>query len=165
MDKSNVMDTSGLFKLFGKLIDSDEVNEFLRENSSFKVERPDSGTQYVISSGEGVDLLFQPDDGAQGGKTKHLRKCQSIFLYSQGKDDHEQFSGNIPLGFFFSDSRQKLIEKCIPQRTWKIGQGEVNVNFPNPSHDRWEVDGKLMSAHYSKKTGAIMYFIVSRKNA
>ncbi|MBB1372371.1 hypothetical protein [Pseudoalteromonas sp. SR45-4] len=159
------MDTSELIELFGKNIDSNEVNDFLKKYPSFKIDRPDCGTQYVESKEEGVDLLFEPDDGAQGGKTKHLRNCQSIFLYSQGMDDHEQYSGKIPLGFIFSDSRQALINKSTPERTWKIGKGEVEVSFPNPSHDRWDLGDKYLSAHYSKKTGAIMYFIFSRKKA
>jgi len=159
------MDTSELFALFGKNIDSDSVNHFLKKNLSFKVGKPDCGTQYVESKEEGADLLFEPDDGAQGGKTKHLRNCQSIFLYSQGKDDHEQYKGEIPLGFNFSDSRKILLNKSTPERTWKIGQGEVAVDFPNPSHDRWDLGDKLISAHYCKKTGSIMYFIVTRKKA
>ncbi|WP_223412993.1 hypothetical protein [Roseovarius aestuarii] len=136
------------------------MNELLRTHPTFQIERPESGTQYVISRDEGVDLLFRPDDGAQGGNTKHLRKCQSIFLYAQGHDDHEQFAGDLPLGFKFSYPRLELLERCAPQRTWKIGLGEVDVGFPNPSHDRWEFEGKLLSAHYSKNNGAVMYFVI-----
>jgi len=159
------MKTSELFDLFGKLIDSGEVNDFFEANPSFKIERPDCGSQYVISNNNGVDLLFEPDDGVQGGKTKHLRKCQSMFLYSEGKDGHEEYKGEIPLGFKFSDTRKDLIKKSIPQRTWKIGQGEDDVDFPNPNHDRWELEEFFISAHYSKKTGQTMYFIVTRKKA
>ncbi|MFQ3186830.1 hypothetical protein [Marinomonas primoryensis] len=159
------MDTSELFELFGKNIDSEVVNQFLDKYPSFKVDKPDCGSQYVESKEEGADLLFEPDDGSQGEETKHLRDCQSIFLYSQGKDDHEQFNGDIPLGFDFSDSRETLLEKSTPERTWKIGQGEVPLEFPNPSHDRWDIGNAMISAHYSKKTGGIMYFIVSRKKA
>lgn len=158
------MDTSELFNLFGKLIGSYEVNEFFENNSSFKIGKPVYGTQYVTSKSNGVDLLFKPDDGAQGGKTKHLRKCQSMFLYSQGQDNHQKYSGEIPFNFSLDDTRQQLIEKSVPERTWKIGKGEVDINCPNPNHDRWEFADKLISAHYGKN-GNIMYFIVSRKNA
>lgn len=159
------MNTSELFRLFGKLIDSDEVNEFFENHPTFKIEKPDCGTQYVVSNNNGLDLLFEPDDGAQGGKTKHLRKCQSMFLYSEGKDGHQEYSGDIPLGFKFSDTRLELLEKSTPQRTWKIGKGEVNVDFPNPNHDRWELENNFISAHYCQKSDEVMYFIVSRKNA
>lgn len=159
------MDTSELFELFGKNIDSQEVRSFLEKYQSIKVGSLDSGRQYVESKKGGVDLLFEPDDGPQGGKTKHLRNCQAIFLYAQGKDGHEKFPGELPMGFNFSDSRADLLSKGVPERTWKIGQGEVDVTFPNPSHDRWDLGDKLISAHYSKKTGSVMYFIVTRKRA
>ncbi|WP_419813062.1 hypothetical protein [Bacterioplanoides sp.] len=159
------MKTSELFNLFGKIIDSGEVNYFFEANPSFKIERPSCGSQYAISNNNGVDLLFEPDDGAQGGKTKNLRKIQSMFLYSEGKDGHEEYKGDIPLGFNFSDTRKDLITKSTPQRTWKIGQGEVDVDFPNPSHDRWEFEGFFISAHYSRKTGQTMYFIITRRKA
>ncbi|MTI97986.1 MAG: hypothetical protein FH752_05125 [Marinobacter adhaerens] len=159
------MDTSELFELFGKNIDSQEVHSFLEKHPSFKVGDPDYGRQYLESKSDGVDLLFEPDDGPQGGKTKHLRNCQTIFLYAQGKDEHEKFQGEVPLGFSFSDSRADLINKAAPERTWKIGQGEVDVTFSNPNHDRWDLGDKLISAHYSKKTGSIMYFIVTPKKA
>ena len=159
------MNTTELFELFGKNIDSDEVVNFLEKYQSFKVGKPDNGSQYVASKKEGVALLFEPDDGAQGGKTKHLRNCQTIFLYSKGKDGHEQFSGEIPLGFNFSDSRQILLSKSIPERTWKIGQGQVAIDFSNPSHDRWCIGDKTISAHYSysNEMGSITYFVVNRK--
>lgn len=159
------MDTSELLELFGKNIDSQAVHSFLEKYPCFKVGAPDYGRQYVESKKDGVDLLFEPDDGPQGGKTKHLINCQSIFLYAEGKDEHEEFPGEIPMGFNFSDSRADLLSKGVPERTWKIGQGEVDVTFPNPSHDRWDLGDKLISAHYSKKTGAVMYFIVTRKRA
>ncbi|UDL03568.1 hypothetical protein [Marinobacter sp. CA1] len=159
------MDTSELFELFGKNIESPEVHSFLKKHPSFKVGDPDYGRQYVESKNDGVDLLFEPDGGPQGGKTKDLRNCQTIFLYAQGKDEHEKFPGEVPLGFSFSDSRSDLLSKAAPERTWKIGQGEVDVSFPNPNHDRWDLGDKLISAHYSKKTGSIMYFTVTRKKA
>ncbi len=153
-----------LLSIFGHLIDSEKVTKFLAQYDSFKVEKPSDGSQYVISEELGVDLLFRPDDGPQGGKSKYLRKCQSAFLYSQGRDDHEQYEGEIPLGFAFSDSREKMIEMHKPERTWKIGQGEVSVDFSAPSHDRWKFDNFLVSAHYNKSR-KIMYFIVSTNNA
>lgn len=152
-----------LYDLFGELINSPAVLCFLEKYPSFKIEKPSDGSQYLISLELGIDLLFQPDEGPSGGKTKHLRKCQSAFLYSQGKDAHNQYQGLLPLSFSFDDSRQQLIKKALPSRTWKIGEGEVDLSFPNPSHDRWEFDNYFLSAHYAKSSGAVMYFILSTK--
>jgi len=153
-----------LLSVFGHLIDSEVISSFLSKHSSFIIDKASDGSQYVISKELGIDLLFEPDDGPRGGKTKHLRKCQSAFLYSQDRDGHEQYNGEIPLGFSFNDNREKLIKKHNPERTWKIGEGEVEVNFPNPSHDRWSFEKYLISAHYGKSAN-IMYFIVSINNA
>ena len=157
------MNKQELFTIMECLIDSKEVFGFLGKYPSFKIERPESGSQYVISKELGVDLMFIPDEGRLPGKTKHLRKCNSVFLYSQGKDKHEQYKGYIPLDFSLGDSREQLIEKHTPERAWKIGKGQVDLNFPNPSHDRWLFDNYYVSAHYSKKTGEVMYFIISTK--
>lgn len=164
MHKRESMNTDEILEIFGKLIDSDEVNVFLTKYPSFKVGKPDSGRQYVTSNELGLDLMFEPDDGIQGGKTKHLRKLQCAFMYAQGIDNHKEFQGEIPLGLKLSDSREELLSKHTPQRTWKIGEGEVGLDCPNPSHDRWEFENLTLSANYNK-TGATMYFIVNSKNA
>ena len=159
------MNESELFEIFGELIDSEIVQSFLKKYPSFKEEKPESGRQYIISKELGIDLIFEPDEGIQGGKTKHLRKCQSVFLYKQGKDGHEQYKGFIPYSFDFADSRNELIKKQKPERTWKIGEGEVDLSHPNPNHDRWKYSNYHIAAHYSKKTGETMYFAISRIRA
>jgi hypothetical protein len=153
-----------LLSLFGHLVDSSEAKSFFSKYTHFDFEDPDDGCQYAISENLGLDLLYRPDDGLQGGNTDDIRKCQSAFLFSQGRDDHQQYQGEIPLGFSFKDSREILIGKHKPVRTWKIGSGEVPINTPEPSSDRWVFKGFFISAHYTK-SGSLMYFIVSRKNA
>jgi len=153
-----------LLHLFGHTIDSEEVIDFLSKHGSFKTKKPADGSQYVVSKKHGIDILFRPDNGPQGGKTKHLRKCQRAFLYSHDKEGHEQFQGEIPLGFRFGDSRNDLIEKHRPNRTWKIGQGQTPIDTPEPSHDRWVFDEFRITAHYNK-SGKIMYFILSRNRS
>lgn len=158
------MNTTALFNIFNKAIDSSEVIEFLKLNSSFVVGKPDCGSQYVTSNDLGIDLLFEPDSGPQGGNTKNLRKCQTMFLYSEGKDGHSQYTGELPMGLKITDKRSELVGKLTPQRTWKIGEGEVDVNCLNPNHDRWDLDQYLLSAHYDK-SGSTMYFVVKNKHA
>ena len=156
------MNISSLFELLGQNIESDKVTSLLESNPSFEVGRPDSGSQYVISKELGVDLLFEPNEGFLAGKTKHLRNCQALFFYSEGRDGHSEFSGQLPFGFTFSSQRSELISKKKPLRTWKVGKGEVPVDFPNPSHDKWTFESDYISAHYNE-SGEIMYFIVSRQ--
>lgn len=157
--------TDEMIELLGCHIESEPVKDFFARYPSFKLQRPESGAQYAISNELGIDILFMPDDGYQGGKTKHLRSCQNIFLYATGVEGHVQFGGTIPFGFSFDATRAALIEKKRPQRTWKIGQGEVPIDFPNPSHDKWELENCTISAHYNSSSGAIKYFVFGRNNA
>ena len=156
------MDFSDAKAILGELIDSPVTNTLLAKYPQLKVRRPSDGAQYVISKQLGISFLFLPDTGYQGGRTKKLRKCQSIFLYANDVEGYQQFDGEIPLGFKFSDTRQELISKQKPFRTWKIGEGEVPVDEPCPSHDKWKTDSLVVSAHYHQVNGSIAYFIISR---
>lgn len=147
--------------LLGQLIDSEIVVDFLSRYPQFKVDRPSDGAQYVFSKLFGIEFLFRPDTGYQGGRTKHLRKLQCVFLYVEDQDGHTQYKGEIPLGFSFANSRNELIAKRTPFRTWKIGDGEVALDHPNPSHDKWKGENVEVSAHYRSSNGKIMYFIVN----
>jgi len=157
--------TEELIRLLGSHVESTLVKDFITCHPSFKWQRPESGAQYAISNDLGIDVLFMPDDGYQGGNTRHLSRCQSIFLYADGVEGHAQFGGTIPLNFSFDCTRAALVEKMPPLRTWKIGQGEVPADFPDPSHDKWELERCTISAHYKKASGAIKYFVLGRSNA
>ncbi|EJL6626598.1 hypothetical protein RDG69_003549 [Vibrio cholerae] len=116
------MNISSLFELLGQNIESDKVTSLLESNPSFEVGRPDSGRQYVISKELGVDLLFEPNEGFLAGKTKHLRNCQALFFYSEGRDGHSEFSGQLPFGFTFSSQRSELISKKNHLEHGKLGK-------------------------------------------
>ena len=145
------MNTNELLALIGYDHDSDNVQTFLNQNRPFEDFLSETDI-YKISYKLGLDLLFREN------------KLDSIFLYSEGRDGHEEYCGEVPLNMKFNSNRKELVSTNKPERTWKIGQGEVDVSFSEPSHDRWVFGTYTISAHYGKKTGAIMYFII-RKNA
>lgn len=141
------METSDLISILGCELESTDVKQFLEIHTSFEDYSSDNDL-YKINYSQGVDLLF---------RNKIL---DTVFLYSDGKDGHKQYNGSLPLDMKFSYSRQELISSNTPDKTWKIGQGEVDLNFPVPSHDRWAWGQHSISAHYSKKTGSVMYFTI-----
>ncbi len=118
------METRDLIEILGLNLESNKVQEFLQANGIFEDYVSDDDI-YKISYELGVDLLF---------KSKEL---DSIFLYTSGKDGHKKYGGSIPIGMDFSFSREELIFSHQPERSWKIGLGEVEKAYPNPSHDRW----------------------------
>ena len=145
------MNTNELLAMIGSNLNSENVQTFLNQNSSFEEFLSETDI-YKISYNLGLDLLFREN------------KLDSIFLYSEGKDGHKEYSGDVPLNMQFYSNRKELVSANKPERTWKIGQGQVDITFSEPSHDRWAFDSYTISAHYSKKTKVIMYFII-RKNA
>ena len=100
------MNLNEIIKLLGEPIDSAEAEGILRKYPSLLIDDESDGAQYVTSEELGIDLLFRPDDGFCGNSSVSERKCQSVFLYSEGKDDHSQYSGEIPLGMKLEPSRE-----------------------------------------------------------
>src|SRR5262245_59157448 len=96
--------------LYGLRLDTPEVGAFLRRFPDHRVRRPSDGVQDVIFRSLGFDLAFRPLTGLQGGRTKHLRVLQSVFLYRKGHEKHEEFP-EPPFGITFADTRDRLLEK------------------------------------------------------
>jgi hypothetical protein len=123
-------------ELFGASITSTEIAAFLSTQPQHRVDKPSDGDQYILSREGGFDLLFREIPSAPRRHPQY-RTLAAIFLYSSGADRHMEFSGQLPFGFSFRDSRQDLIAKRHPDRTWVIGRGRVPVTYPNPSSDSW----------------------------
>jgi len=134
-------------KLFGASITSTEIAAFLSTQPQHRVDKPSDGDQYILSLEGGFDLLFREIPSAPRRHPEY-RTLAAIFLFSSGAEKHKEFSGQLPFGFSFQDSRQDLIAKRQPDLTWVIGRGRVPVTYPNPSSDSWRTESFNIRVHY-----------------
>jgi hypothetical protein len=152
---------SEMVKLIGEPYDAPAMTELLARLPPHRAQKPSGYDQHVVSKSGGFDLLFTDRDEKVAGRWH--RKLRCIFLYNEGADGHRRFGGALPFGFSFDDGRGGLIAKRTPAVTWKIGDGIVPVDCPDPSHDRWDGDDFTVSAHYDG--ASILRFQISPKDA
>ncbi|MDH4992098.1 hypothetical protein QEZ48_14860 [Aquamicrobium lusatiense] len=153
------MAIDALLHLFGRRYDDPEVVQALAALPPHKAERPSDGAQYIVSKDGGFDLLFE-DSETRGAGNRQNRTLTAIFLFNEGVDGHSRFDGAIPLGFAFEDRRAGLIAKSLPERTWVIGEGRVDVNHFAPDHDSWIMGDLSLSADYGRDGSSIRYFTI-----
>ena len=138
-------------QLFGRRLDSPEVSAFLGRFPDHRIGRPSDGVQHVSFRSLGFDLSFRPLTGLQGGRTKHLRVLQDVFLYRKGLDKHEVFS-EPPFGITFTDTRDRLLEKLgEPSRT-SMPSGVLSPFLGRVYWDLWHVDELAVHASYAPET-------------
>jgi hypothetical protein len=138
--------------LFGKRIDSPEVEAFLARYPEHKVERPSDGRQYVVARKHGFELLFGlPDGSYSGGHTAHLRVLITVFLNSDAVPKSKPFA-SLPLGLSFADGHEQLVAKLGPPESSKAwDSGEVHSA-------RWRVGDLLLGAAYVRGEGRVKTF-------
>lgn len=153
------MGIEALLRLFGKRYDDPEVVEALAALPPHKADRPSDGAQYIVSKQGGFDLLFE-DAHTRGAGNPQNRTLAAIFLFNAGVDDHSRYDGPVPMNFSFDDCRAGLIAKAVPERTWVIGEGRVDISHPAPDHDRWLMGGLALSADYGKDGSSIRCFTI-----
>ncbi|MFZ6676097.1 hypothetical protein [Undibacterium sp. Xuan67W] len=134
-------------KLFGASIASTEIATFLSSQAEYRVSKLSDGDQYVVSKEGGFDLLFC-DAPSAPRRHPQYRTLEAVFLFSSGAENHKEFSGELPFVFSFRDSRDDLIAKRQPDRTWVIGRGRVPITHPNPSSDSWNAEFFNISITY-----------------
>lgn len=147
------------FALFGLTYDDAAVSRFLAGQPPHTAQRPSDGRQYIVCKAGGFDLLFE-DPVNRGAGNRQIRKLEAIFLYDGDVHGHRQYPGVLPCGFSFDDTREDLIGKRAPSRTWVIGEGRVPIEHPEPDHDQWEVEGLTVSAVYGPGGERVLYFQV-----
>jgi hypothetical protein len=133
--------------LFGKTYEAPEITELLSHQPEHKADKPSDGDQYIICRKGGFDLLFQ-----YRGEARHSIKNRllvAIFLYPEGKDRHNQFSGALPYGFLMTDSRETLHSKKLPDLTWVVGEGQVDKNYSEPDSEIWILDEYSLHVDYN----------------
>lgn len=174
--KKEKMQSSELLKILSSSmsLDSLEVRSYFNENPCFERSGPglynDLGFVYahnifMICKELGIEMSFDCEDNKSTSRIPdHLKTCVCIWLYSDVEDGREyNYSGKLPLGFKITDTRLQLINKHTPKSTWKVGDGNVDVNHPNPSQDRWEFENMRIAAFYCEKSGLLKYFEISNK--
>jgi len=134
-------------KLFGAPITSAEIAAFLATQPEYRVGKQSDGDQHIISKEGGFELAFREIPSASRRHPQY-RSLAAVFLFSSGAEGYKEFSGQLPFGFSFRDSRQNLIVKRQPDRTWVIGRGRVPVTYPNPSSDSWRTESFNIHVHY-----------------
>lgn len=126
-------------RLFGYAITSEEVTAFLARQMPHRIGQQSDGNQYISSPEGGFDLLFS-DSPSAPRRHPQYRSLVAAFLFSAGAEKHKEFKGELPFDFSFQDSRQRLIDKCEPGRTWVLGRGRVPVTYMHPYSDSWHTE-------------------------
>ena len=143
--------------VFGRNIEDEQIKQLLDRIPDHRVQKQSDGSQYVVAKASGLDFLFCEPDDSENRTSPKTRILSAAFFYNEGMDKHQQYEGEIPFGFSFTDTRTTLLEKRTPDRTWVIGEGAVSVDHPNPDHDRWTTDDFQLFANY-KADGTIRDF-------
>ncbi len=117
--------------LLGLTIDNQKVQAFLANYPTLKIDKPSSGSQYVIGKAYGFYLLFD------GGRMPKDRPLTTLFLYADNIHKHSEFTGELPLGFKFMQTHKALAAIKQPDTTWVIGEGRMTSNHPAPDSATW----------------------------
>jgi hypothetical protein len=119
-----------------------------------RVGKPRYGAQYVVFRSQGFDMLFRPPTGYQGGRTKHLRVLECVFLYRQGEGRYNEFPAP-PFGVAFSDTRDGLVRK--------LGEpfaSSMSIGLNTWSWEKWRVAGLVIHAMYDRSSMTTRTFTV-----
>ncbi len=128
--------------LFGLTIDNPKVQTFLANYPTLKIDKPSSGSQYVIGKEYGFDLLFD------GGRMPKDRPLNTLFLYADNIDKHKKFMGELPFGFQFMQTHSQLTAIKQPDTTWVMGEGRVPSNHAAPDSATWIMPAFNLFANY-----------------
>src|SRR5262245_42163058 len=123
-----------VFELLGKKMADRDVVAFLKAlKEKVEVEKSvDSEGYYVSSKKDGIELGLDNDF-----------LIRTIFLYSEGKDNHQQFTGTLPRGLTFRDT-QEMVRKKLGKPTLSGGGQQDEIFGFIPFHDRYDsVDHQL----------------------
>ncbi len=130
--------------LLGKPTDDPEVLAVLAR-AGLKWGRPDGGDSYAAAKKSPFEVLARRADAGTRGSPLLVH---TIFLYGTRADSPRTPFSTPPYGLRFASRAELLSAMPPPARTWCIGKGEVPVDAPKVSHDRWELDGVRASAQY-----------------
>lgn len=141
--------------LFGLRLDSPEVEAFLARFPEHKIGKPNSGSQYVTFKPHGFDFHFSPRTGYQGGRSKHLRVLDTIFLFRQGDERHEQFA-SLPFGVSYTDTHNTLVRKLGKPFESSLSNGQETLTW-----EKWRFGDLSLHATYDPATSTARLFTIA----
>lgn len=137
---------AALTGLLGKNVEDSASRAFFAATPNVIVPKPKDGQQYVTCKPMGFCLLFEPKDMVANPNAKRL--LTAIFLYPDNDEGYKTFSER-PFGFDLMLDRAKLIAAVgKPNSTFKIREGNVAVDHPDPTHDTWIIEGLSINIRY-----------------
>lgn len=148
--------------LYGLRLDTPEVAVFLKRFPDHRVGRASDGIQDIIFRSLGFDLSFRLLTGLQGGRTKHLRVLQSVFLHRKGDEEHEEFP-EPPFSLSFRDTRESLLQKVGEPLKTSMPDGVLSSVFGRVYWDAWHVEGLAVHATYDPETWTPRLLSISLK--
>jgi hypothetical protein len=140
--------------LFGLRLDAPEMAAFLARFSDHRITKPSDGAQYVVFRSLGFDMLFRPPTGYSGGRTKHLRVLECVFLFRQGEERHQQFP-TLPFGVAFTDTHEELVRK--------LGEpfaSSLTIGLGALGWEKWLVGDLVIHAMYDRVTRTTRTFTI-----
>jgi hypothetical protein len=146
--------TETVDSLLAKSVNTTEVKSLLAslgESAPLKI-NSDVGGAYVSRQQLGVSLFFQDPPRASNPTYHSLPKGILIlyycFFYSEGHEGYKQFTGKLPRGLSFSDSRDQIIQK-LGQPNWKREKQGRTIS------EGWDNDNRSLHVTYFKDRDGI----------
>src|SRR5262245_39773776 len=143
--------------MFGLRLDDPKVEAFLARFPDHRIGKPNSGSQYVVFRSQGFDMHFCPRTGYQGGRSKELRVLDTVFLYRQGDERHEQFPA-LPFGVAYTDTRNELVRKL-----GKPFESSLTVGLDSLTWEKWHVGELVLHATYDPAAMTARLFTVANE--
>jgi hypothetical protein len=150
--------TETVDKLLGKPVDSPEVKVFLVNldaTENLEID-PDDGTAYISREELGFSLLFKEAGWIKNPSYASLPKNTLVFVscfyYAEGHEGYRQFSGELPRGLSFSDSRDDVHKKLGPPSWQRERNGRV-------ISEKWVFGDRSLHVTYSRNTGKIAVIV------
>ncbi len=141
--------------LLGKAEDDPAVTELLERVGKVSWQKPSDGARYVLGKDAGFDLLFE------SAKQRQPRMLKCLFISEFGNN------GNVcelPHQLAFGQRADLLKKLSSPALTWLVGEGEVPVNTPDPSHDEWYLDGLKFIVTYDDEEVKGIQVVIDDRN-
>ena len=132
--------------LYRQPLDSQDAERFLKKYPEHRIGKPNTGSQHVIFRSLGIELLYRPLTGPQGGPSKRVRVLIAVFLYRGGHDKFQEFA-QPPFGITFRDTAAALSERLGPPAWTNLPQGVKSILGMNYG-SRWDIDGLDVHADF-----------------
>jgi hypothetical protein len=146
--------TDTVDSLMAKSVNTPEIKTFLADLGETKplTIDPDFGGADVSRPLLGFSLFFRDPARTKSPVCASLPRgilvLAGCFFYSEGHEGYKQFSGKLPRGLSFSDSRDRIIQ-ALGQPNWKREKEGRTIS------ERWDYDKRSLHITYPKDRDGI----------